>query len=170
MKESLLNFTGYNLWANTRIADLLKNNSSLLDKEMKSSFSSLRKTLYHIWGAEELWWKRLHGESLSKVPAMDFPGSFDEAITNFLSVSKNFSELVKSKDENYLQTNCNYKDTRGNSYSQPHWQMIMHCMNHSTFHRGQLITMLRELVREDSFGGVTTIPATDMIVFFREKK
>ncbi|MBI3502573.1 MAG: hypothetical protein HY063_12350 [Bacteroidetes bacterium] len=163
MKQLLENHTAYNLWANTRITDLLKNNSSLLDKEVKSSFPSLRKTMYHIWGAEELWWKRLHGESLSKVPAMDFTGSFEEAANNFLSLSKNFTEHIKTKDENYLQTNCAYKDTRGNSYTQPYWQMIFHCMNHSTFHRGQIITMLREL-------GITTIPATDMIVYFRESK
>ena len=36
----------------------------------------------------------------------------------------------------------------------PHWQMIMHCMNHSTYHRGQIITMLREL-------RIATIPAIE---------
>ena len=162
MKEILLNYTQYNLWANARITDMLKNIApTLLDKEIKSSFSSLRKTTYHIWGAEELWWKRLHGESLPKVPAMDFTGNYEEAVKHFLEVSKKITFLIQEKDENYLQTLCNYKDTRGNSYIQPHWQMIMHCMNHSTFHRGQLITMLREI-------GETKIPATDMIVFFRE--
>src|ERR1051326_660035 len=163
MKEILETHTAYNLWANTRIANMLKENFPLLDRDVKSSFPSLRKTMYHIWGAEELWWKRLHGESLSKVPAMDFIGDFDEAVKNFLSVSKNFADFVKSKDEKFLQTNCDYKDTRGNSWTSPHWQMIFHCMNHSTFHRGQIITMLKAL-------GVTTIPATDMVVYFREQK
>jgi len=164
MKDILTEYTRYNLWANTKLTDTLKNiEPALLDKEVKSSFPSIRKTTFHIWGAEELWWKRLHGESLAKVPAMDFEGSFEEAVKHFLFVSENFSSLVAEKDENYFQTLCTYKDTRGNSYIQPHWQMIMHCMNHSTSHRGQLITMMRIV-------GVTTIPATDMIVYFREKK
>src|ERR1051326_1023739 len=149
MKETLLNYVKYNLWVNTRITNLLKEHSALLDKKVKSSFPSLRKTTYHIWGAEELWWKRLQGESLSKIPAMDFTGSFDEAVNNFLSVSNNFAELIKTKDETYLQAPTTYKDTRGNSWTSLHWEMIFHCMNHSTFHRGQIITMLREL-------GVTT--------------
>lgn len=163
MKSILENHTAYNLWANTRVTGLLRENSSLLDKEVKSSFPSLRKTLYHIWGAEELWWKRLHGESLSKVPAMDFDGSFDEAVNHFLSVSKNFAMLAVERDEKFFQLPNTYKDTRGNTWTNLHWQMIFHCTNHSTFHRGQIITMLREL-------GVTAIPATDMIVFYREKK
>jgi len=41
--------------------------------------------------------------------------------------------------------------------------MIMHCMNHSTYHRGQIITLLREL-------GATEIPGTDMIAYIREIK
>ena len=57
----------------------------------------------------------------------------------------------------------NYKDTRGNSHTNTHWEMIMHCMNHSTYHRGQIVTILRE-------GGVTTIPSTDLIAYLREKK
>lgn len=162
MKELIYYYAQYNLWANTKITEVLNNiEPSLLDKEIKSSFSSLRKTTYHIWGAEELWWKRLHGESLSKVPAMDFTGSYEEAVKNLLEVSKKITLLIQEKEENYLQTLCNYKDTRGNSHTQLHWQMIMHCMNHSTFHRGQLITILRGV-------GEIKIPATDMIVFFRE--
>jgi len=164
MKNTLETYTSYNLWANTKITDALKSiTPSLIDKETPSSFPSLRKTTYHIWGAEELWWRRLHGESLSKVPAMDFAGSYQEATKFFLSVSKKFSELAKEKDENYLQSPNTYKDTRGNSWTNQNWQMIMHCMNHSTFHRGQLVTMMRAV-------GVTTIPATDMIVYFREQK
>ena len=163
MKTILAAYTEYNSWANKKILDLLAENSSLLDKEVKSSFPSLRKTLYHIWGAEELWWKRLHGESLPKVPAMDYEGSFEDAAKQFLSASKNFDVLIKEKDENYLQTPSTYKDTRGNSWTNSHWQMIMHCMNHSTYHRGQIVTMLREL-------GATTIPSTDMITYFREMK
>ena len=35
-------------------------------------------------------------------------------------------------------------------------------MNHGTYHRGQLITMLRQT-------GVTNLPATDLIVYYREQ-
>ena len=158
MKEILGTYTSYNLWANKIILDLLENNSSLLDKEVKSSFTSLRKTAYHIWSAEEIWHKRLNGES---PPSLPQPGNDFSEFSKQLSLrSQSFIDRVKEKDETHFQTLCSYKDTRGNSYSNPQWQMIMHCMNHSTYHRGQIITLLREL-------GLTTIPPTDLIVYIR---
>ena len=163
MKEILFNYTGYNLWANNRIAEMLLENKASADKEIKSSFPSLKKTLCHIWGAEELWQMRLKGQSLPYVPGFDFSGDIKEAIEKSLAVSAAFKDLLAGKDEAWLQALCTYKDTRGNTHSQPHWQMIMHCMNHSTYHRGQIITMLRE-------AGATKITATDMIVYFREMK
>ena len=53
MKQLLENYTSYNLWANKRIAEMLRENSAAADKEIKSSFPSLKKTLCHIWGAED---------------------------------------------------------------------------------------------------------------------
>ena len=53
-----------------------------------------------------------------------------------------------------------YRDLRGNAHRQSAWQMIMHCCNHSTQHRGQLITQMRQL-------GLEEIPATDLVRFWR---
>ena len=97
MKEILSNYTNYNFWANKRIAEMLRENSETADKEIKSSFPSLKKTLCHIWGAEDLWQMRLRGESLSYVPGFDFSGSIEEAIEKSLVVSTKFKELATSE-------------------------------------------------------------------------
>lgn len=160
VNQILETYTSYNLWANKKLLDVLKDiDASLLDKEIKSSFPSLRKTIHHIWAAEEVWHTRLHGNSPPSLPepGPDFP-AFSKLLTGR---SQGFIDLVKSKDENYLQAPCTYKDIRGNTWTNLHWQMIMHCMNHSTYHRGQVVTMLREV-------GQTTIPSTDMMGYFRE--
>ena len=47
-------------------------------------------------------------------------------------------------------------------FKQPVWQMILHVFNHGTYHRGQLINMLRQL-------GVEKISQTDFIVWSRKK-
>lgn len=162
MKQVLGTYTAYNLWANTKSTATLNNiDLSLLDKEVKSSFPSLRKTAHHIWSAEEVWHRRLHGESLTSLPE---PGNNFSAFTKQLATrSQSFIDLVNTKDENYFLISNSYKDTRGNSHANLHWEMIMHCMNHSTYHRGQIITLLREL-------GVTEIPGTDLISYIRETK
>jgi uncharacterized damage-inducible protein DinB len=162
MKEILTTYTSYNFWANTKVLDALKSiEPSLLDKEIKSSFPSLRKTMNHIWAAEEVWHRRLHEESLASLPE---PGNDFPAFVKLLSArSQGFIDLINTKDESFLLLSNSYKDTRGNSHTNLHWQMIMHCMNHGTYHRGQVITMLREV-------GETTVPSTDLMVYFREIK
>jgi uncharacterized damage-inducible protein DinB len=51
----------------------------------------------------------------------------------------------------------------GVRYAQPFWQTFQHLVNHGTYHRGQVVTMLRQL-------GVQTVPSTDLIAFYREQQ
>jgi uncharacterized damage-inducible protein DinB len=162
MKNILETYTSYNLWANTKLLDVVKGlDISLLDKEIKSSFSSLRKTAHHIWFAEEIWHIRLHGNSPASLPEPD--NDFPAFVKQLLARSQGFIDLVKARDENYFTQSCSYKAVNRDSYTNPHWEMIMHCMNHSTYHRGQIVTILREV-------GETTIPSTDLIAYLREIK
>jgi len=64
VKELLSNLASYNLWATVRLCDFLKTiPEEELDKEFVSSFPSLRKTLYHAWGAQQIWLMRIKGRS-----------------------------------------------------------------------------------------------------------
>ena len=162
MKELLRNYTKYNIWANERICEVLgKLDPALLDKELTSSLKTLRKTIYHIWDAETIWHKRLNGKSLSGWPSESFKGDFAEFQTQFLGVSGNFFMYVLNKDKTQLKQELTYKNMEGKKFTHKITNIILHCINHSTFHRGQIITMLRNL-------GVTELPSTDYIAFLRE--
>ena len=63
-------------------------------------------------------------------------------------------------DENNLQVNLDFKRLNGDAYSMPYYQMLAHVFNHSTYHRGQIVTMLRQV-------GFTDVGSTDMLGFFR---
>jgi uncharacterized damage-inducible protein DinB len=56
-----------------------------------------------------------------------------------------------------------YSDFDKAQFKQPTWQMLLHVFNHGTYHRGQLVNMLRQL-------GVSRIPATDFALWSRGKK
>jgi uncharacterized damage-inducible protein DinB len=45
----------------------------------------------------------------------------------------------------------------------PFSQTFQHLVNHGTYHRGQVVTMLRQL-------GAGTPPSTDLIAFYREQQ
>src|ERR1051326_8336362 len=150
----------YNLWANTRIAAVLeKCKSELLDAELKSSFPSVRKTVHHIWDAELIWLARLENKKLAWPPTAQF---VDPGITDFLNASRALFDLVNSKNEEYFSSSTSFSDSKGNPFMMNNAGIIMHVANHSTFHRGQIITMLREL-------GLSEFPPTDLIKFLRDK-
>jgi uncharacterized damage-inducible protein DinB len=60
MKEILIQYAGYNAWANKRIIDsILSLQPEKQEKEITSSFSSIKETVVHIWAAEFVWLQRL---------------------------------------------------------------------------------------------------------------
>jgi uncharacterized damage-inducible protein DinB len=54
-----------------------------------------------------------------------------------------------------------YKDMKGNPYSQPLWQLVLHVVNHGTHHRGQVSGFLRVMGH--------TPPPLDLVFYYREQ-
>ena len=158
-KQYLLQLVKYNHWANTKLAEVLQTfDDAVLDQEVTSSFSSIRKTVYHIWDAEFIWLSRLEGVSLTAFPSKSYGEGI--AIDCFLETSKKFLEKVETATDDFFELNCSYKNIQQKDFRNSHTEIIMHCMNHSTYHRGQLITLLRQ-------AGCQTLPSTDLIAFLR---
>lgn len=161
MKDLIVQQCSYNVWANKRIAQLLNRiDNTLLDKEVLSSFNSLRETVHHIWDAEIIWLSRMQQKTVNWPPTNVF---VNPTITQFVETSEEFLAFVRSKDEVFLNNSTSYKNSKGETFTTLNSGIIMHCMNHSTFHRGQIVTMLRGL-------GVTDLLSTDLIGYLREKK
>lgn len=159
MKNLLKQLVKYNWWANEKYISMLTEIPARhLDVTVKSSFPSIRKTLFHIWDAEELWKSRLKGRSPDHFPSHKFP--LTTPINKMLKTSAEFYELVKDKEPEFFSESCTYKSLNGEEFTQPREALIVHCMNHSGFHRGQIITILRGL-------GYTAFPQTDFIHFLR---
>ena len=140
----------YNAWANHRsleAAAALPNEQFL--KPMGSSFGSVRDTLAHICGAEWIWLERFQGRSPASLP--DMAESADAA-----SLRAKWAE----QEERLLAFVG--KLTQGfGVYKNPLWQSMQHVVNHGTYHRGQVTTMLRQ-------HGAQPI-LTDLMHFYRER-
>lgn len=159
MENSLRNFVLYNVWANVRITDSIPD--EVADMELISSFSTIRKTLYHFWDAQEIWLTRLRGDQITDWPSKHFAGTFKDALHQFKDSSQQLAEFAQSLDDAFFSTPITYTNTQGQSFVNTPEEILMHVCNHATYHRGQLVTMLRNAC-------VTTIPSTDMIAYFRE--
>ena len=163
MKEILQQYAAYNCWANQRIFDCIKAlPDDRLDQEIISSFPSIRKTLLHIWDAESIWWQRLKLSERITAPGAGFEGGQEELIKKIQRQSAEWKEWIDNSSAAQLNHVFAYQNTKREQFKQPVYEMLMHLFNHGTYHRGQLVTMLRQT-------GVDKIPATDMIVFYRKK-
>jgi uncharacterized damage-inducible protein DinB len=163
LKQVLIQYTLYNLWANELLLSLIRLHvdDKMLDQKIASSFPSLRKTVYHIWDAEFIWLRRLKNESPNEWPSKTFNGNFKEAVEGMLSTDHEFIEYVEGLSDEMILELFTYKSLEGETFTNPRWESVHHCMNHSTYHRGQVVTMLRQL-------GIAEIPSTDFIVYCRK--
>lgn len=74
--------------------------------------------------------------------------------------SREFVALVEKCKADYSGM-VSYKTLDGKEFKNTVEEVVTHCMNHGTYHRGQLITMLRQ-------AGHTKVGSTDYIRFARE--
>lgn len=162
--ESLLkDYVGFNLWANTEMVNWLKTKPlELMEQEVPSSFPNIRNTLLHIWGAEEIWLERLQLIPPSTFLFQRFNGTVEDVFAGILNMSEKFSVYVEDLQDADFQEICTFKLLNGTEDSRSRVKMIHHCMNHSTYHRGQIVTMARNL-------GLTDPPSTDYIRYVRIK-
>lgn len=158
--ERLRQYVRYNLWANTRIIDYLNGiKSEDFKKDMGNSFPSIRDTVLHVYGAEKIWLGRLKGNPATPFPTFELLPSKEECLALWKESSAEFDRFISSCKEDFAPELISYNRAEGMERTEA-WWIAQHCINHSTFHRGQMITILRQL-------GYKNIPMTDFIKYGR---
>jgi uncharacterized damage-inducible protein DinB len=155
LKKLISNYAAYNLWANQTLVEWLKTKpSESWTKEVASSFPSIHETIIHIWDTERFWLCTL--KQLPPPPSfrhVKYEGTPEEAMGELLKQSVEFNEYVNSMWDTDLLEDC-HLDTPWVKGTLAKYEFIQHAMNHSTYHRGQLITIGRN-------AGLTDAPMTD---------
>jgi uncharacterized damage-inducible protein DinB len=163
MKELLMQFAAYNIWATQRLLDLINALPEEKQKaEVPSSFKSLYTTVLHMWDAESIWWQRLKMHERIIRPSENFKGTMQDVSNGLISQSLLWKDWVDNASDMSLDHVFQYYTTKRELFKQPTWQMLLHLFNHGTYHRGQLINILRQV-------GVEKLPDTDFIVWSRKK-
>jgi uncharacterized damage-inducible protein DinB len=152
----------YNSWADRRMLDAcgaLTNEQ--FTRNLGSSFSSVRDTVVHLFGAEWVWNERFQGRSpASLLSGAGFP-DLDSIRTKLEEMDQYYIDFVSKLTQEDLERVIRYKAFSGDEFSNPLWQSLHQVSNHATYHRGQVVTMLRQL-------GVKPV-STDLIMYYREQ-
>jgi len=152
----------YNAWADRRLLDAcgaLTNEQ--FTRNLGSSFSSVRDTVAHLYGAEWVWNERFQGRSPSSlVTGAGFP-DLASIRTKLEEMDQYYIDFVSKLTPQDLERMLRYKGFTGEEFSNPLWQSLHQLTNHASYHRGQVTTMLRQL-------GVKPV-STDLIMYYREQ-
>ncbi len=152
----------YNAWANRRIfAALRALPAEQYFRDLKSSHGGLHGTLCHIVWAEALWLNRWLGRPNPAVAQGRDLATLGAAEQRWEQVESERAAFLQNLREPRLDDTVAVKPSTGGEYVHTFRQMFRHAVDHSTYHRGQVITLLRQL-------GVQP-PATGLIVFYRER-
>lgn len=163
MKDTLSQLAAYNIWANQKLLDIiLALPGEKQNQEVPSSFKNLYTTLLHMFHAESIWWQRMKLQERINLPMENFKGSIRELADELLLQNRQWQHWINTATEPMLEHVFQYYTAKKEMYKQPVCQMILHVFNHGTYHRGQLVNMLRQL-------GIEKIPQTDFIVWSRKK-
>ena len=152
----------YDKWADLKLFEAIAAiTADQYKKNLNASFGGIQGTLVHILSANKVWLNRWTGKKPEPLAAENFPDiailkkqwdMYQCDISNFLL------ELTDDK----INTPLQYKDFKGKLYTQLLFQQMQHKVNHSSYHRGQLVMMLRQL-------GMAVV-STDLITYIREKE
>jgi len=159
-KAYFLQLASYNIWANAKAISWLQEiNDVQWEQTVTSSFSSVKHTALHIASAEHVWidfWnKRPDPVFLSS----DFNGTKEELLAIWRQSSIGMKDFIEKLPEgDYLKT-ITFKYPRGGEGHLTFSETVAHVMNHSTYHRGQLVCALRQV-------GYTKFSSIDLASYY----
>ena len=153
----------YDRWANARMLGVVAGISpEAFRKDLGSSFGSIRNTAVHIVSAEWAWLERWNGTSPKQM--LDPAGFPDVAAlrARWAQVEQDLKNFLRALTPERFEADLDYFNLQGEAVTLPLWQLMLHMVNHSSYHRGQVTAMLRQL-------GAKPV-ATDLIGFYREQR
>jgi uncharacterized damage-inducible protein DinB len=152
----------YTLWADRRmLAAVREVRPEDLTRDAGASFGSLLGTMAHMLGAQRVWLSRFAGAPLARVPGLaDFP-DLPAWIEGWEETAAGIEAFLATMTAEQLEAEVTWTTTTGQTYTRPLWQPVLHLANHTTYHRGQVVSLLRQMGYKPN--------ATDLIYYFIEK-
>jgi uncharacterized damage-inducible protein DinB len=142
MLDQIRALYAYNAWANDRILDT----AARLDREQfladEDGVGSIRDTLVHTAAAQAVWLERWRGgPPLQLWDAEAFP---DVATLRqrWADVERATAEYLAALTPPKLGRDVSYLNFRGETWSYPLWQQLIHQVNHATQHRSEAALFL----------------------------
>ena len=161
-KADLVRLFEYTVWANHKI---LRQVATLsvddFKRDLRTSHGGVRGTLVHTMSAEWVWLERWKGVSPRRHMDESEFATVVEVSDRWKALDDHRASWLASLRPEAVALEVRFQNFKGQQYATPLWQLCQHVANHSSYHRGQVVTLLRQLGAK----GV----ATDLAAWDREQ-
>lgn len=160
--QPLLLQVRYSAWATARVLDSVAALSGEeRERNLGNSYGGVFGTLTHIFQGDSIWFDRLIGVATGSLAAYPPGADFAALSERWRALHARFVAWAEGLAPPDWDRIVSYRNTKGEPFDEPVWRIILHVVNHATYHRGQITTMLRQLGREPT--------GTDLIYFYHSR-
>jgi len=136
----------YTIWADRQILEFLADvPAEDLTRETGTSFGTILRTMAHILGGEQIWLARLVGAPLDPAPTEDDHPDLPSLAAAFVDFWPQLEIFLASLDDGQIASDLAWTNSRGETHSAPTLRILLHFANHASYHRGQVVSQLRQL-------------------------
>lgn len=131
MKEKLIDLFEYTYHFNVEMIKIISENISKVDDKTISLIN-------HTLNAQQIWNSRILNEKTFEVWQMNPLGNL-----NAINL-QNFQNSIKIVNDFDSDKVIEYKNSRGTRFENTVFEMLFQAINHSTYHRGQINSQLKQ--------------------------
>ena len=162
--EDLNTLLDYHYWARDRVLDALEQLSvEQFTCDLKNSFKSIRDTTAHVYAAELIWYSRWRGNSPKALLAGETFPDVASLRSSWRDLEGDVRAFLRELGPEGIRRRLDYQHMSGQADSSVFWHMLQHVVNHGSYHRGQVTTLLRQI-------GAVPPQSMDLITFYRERE
>jgi uncharacterized damage-inducible protein DinB len=156
--DVLRTHVAYSGWASARLLEALAElTPEELTRDFQTADHSALGTMVHIYWANLLWLARFEQQP-QPLPRLDMP--LAELQVEAPALQQEMTQWAAALTDASAAEALSYRDMRGNPYTQPIWQLVLHVVNHATHHRGQVAGFLRSMGHKP--------PSLDLVAYYRQ--
>jgi uncharacterized damage-inducible protein DinB len=160
LKGYFIELAEFTNWADNRAIDWLNQiTNNQWNQAAISSFPSIRETAIHIASAKKVWI-----DMWTQVPnpvylSSEFKGTKEELIDIWKTVSTELRSFIENYPLENYSNEIAVKKPNGELSTMEFHRTFPHMVNHATYHRGQLVTLLRQ-------SGFSNFSNTDLFTYY----
>ncbi len=158
MADDFESLYAYNRWANERVvASCRQLTTGEYERTLGGGWPSVRDTLVHVGSATKAWHDRLLGNAPTRLlTGADVPG-LDAAARLLEEADALLGRYVLDTPAERRAEIVSFRNLQGAVRKVPLWSLFRHAVNHASYHRGQISTMIRSMGKDPK--------ATDLVVW-----